>query len=328
MLHLFRKLAKLLGHKDSQSRPTLHFAAFGKHPGWMDHMEELGLETDLLIALRRMLYIDGINRNIDSGAWSQLPPEQVIEKFNHSFIWSVRDELIIGRLWSSSDGRGRKLYPMIACAHCRGVRIRSAMDIVMPRLERLQSQFISAETAAGVRVLVKSAAAEFQLQAIHLGTMKGAPPVPGSALTTLADREELGPSRQGLYRVLYQVEREMMVSGSNMSDTRSGSNALMRAQHLRVPRSEDVSKARPDLWIEFLQDYLGGRPPVLMLLPQDYPWIDLIVGDPSAAQVFCLRATPEKLPLTTEVPYTIDDSFRQKVEQALAQARKKAAAGV
>lgn len=324
---MFRTLAKILGKKAPRPTPTMHFAVFGKHPGWMDHMEELGLDTDLLIALRRMLYIDGINRNIDSGAWSQLPPEQVIETFNHSFIWSVRDEMIIGRLWSSSDGRGRKLYPMIACVHCAGVRIRSAMEMVLPRLERLRGQFISTETASGVRVLMKTAAAEFQLQAIHLSSMKGAPPIPGSALTTLADRAELGPDRQGLYRVLYQVEREMMVGGSNLSDTRSGTGVFSRVQHLRVPRPEDVSQARPDLWIEFLHDYLGGAPPVLMLLPQDQPWIDLIVGDPTAAQIFCLRATPEQLPLTTEVPYTIDETFRKKIEQSLAQAREKASGG-
>jgi len=35
-------------------------AAFGKHPGWDDHVEDLGLETESLNLAKTVLYIDGI----------------------------------------------------------------------------------------------------------------------------------------------------------------------------------------------------------------------------------------------------------------------------
>ena len=35
-------------------------AAFGKHPGWDDHVEDLGLETQSLNLAKTVLYVDGI----------------------------------------------------------------------------------------------------------------------------------------------------------------------------------------------------------------------------------------------------------------------------
>ena len=47
---MFRKLARIFGSGASRPEPSIKLAAFGKHPGWMDHMEELGLETSALAA--------------------------------------------------------------------------------------------------------------------------------------------------------------------------------------------------------------------------------------------------------------------------------------
>ena len=47
------------------SRVTL--AAFGKHPGWDDHMPGIGVDTELLAHLKQALYVRGIGKQIDSG---------------------------------------------------------------------------------------------------------------------------------------------------------------------------------------------------------------------------------------------------------------------
>jgi len=44
-------------------------AAFGKHPAWDDHIDDIGLDMDTLIAAKRILYVQGIGGNIDSGSW-------------------------------------------------------------------------------------------------------------------------------------------------------------------------------------------------------------------------------------------------------------------
>ena len=96
-------------------------AAFGKHPGWDDHVEALGLETESLNIAKTVLYVNGIGGQIDSGAWEKLDAAQPLPDFNHVFVWQRSGQILVGRLWSSSDGKGRKRYPMVICLHFVGV---------------------------------------------------------------------------------------------------------------------------------------------------------------------------------------------------------------
>src|SRR5947208_3276593 len=71
MAAFIKSLSRFLG-TSSKPEPALYLAAFGKHPGWNDHLDDLGLDTDALINAKRLLYIQGISQNIDSGAWDKL----------------------------------------------------------------------------------------------------------------------------------------------------------------------------------------------------------------------------------------------------------------
>ena len=42
---LFKNLTRIFSGK---TEPAANLAAFGKHPGWNDHLDDLGLDTDLL----------------------------------------------------------------------------------------------------------------------------------------------------------------------------------------------------------------------------------------------------------------------------------------
>ena len=62
------------------SAPGVYLGAFGKHPGWDDHVDDMGLETPLLLWAKRLLYTDGIAGNIDKGEWDRLPPADRLEQ--------------------------------------------------------------------------------------------------------------------------------------------------------------------------------------------------------------------------------------------------------
>jgi hypothetical protein len=311
---VFRKIARIFGSGGSRPEPSIKLAAFGKHPGWMDHMDELGLETDLLVALRRMLYSAGINQNIDGGVWSDQEPSHITPKFHHVFAWGVRDEVIVGRLWSSTDGRGRSLYPMIVCAHCSGMMVSQAFDLVLPHLERLEDQLVSTEAPDDVRAIIRRTGSELQMQAER---QEGGTSEPKAALGQLADREELGPDREGLLRVLYEIDRDILASRTGSGDTWSSGSDMGRGSHLRVPcRGEDSIEVSM-LWLEFLIDVIGGAAPVLVLLPLEYSWLDLIVGEASASQLSCLRATPERAPFTTTIPYSFDEGYLKRANRLI-----------
>ncbi|MCJ7729252.1 MAG: hypothetical protein MUO27_05180, partial [Sedimentisphaerales bacterium] len=113
-------------------------AAFGKHPGWDDHIDDIGLETDILVAVKRILYVQGIGGNIDSGNWEKLQEDQRLEGFRHLFVWRMDDYLVVGRMWSSRDGKGRTSYPMVVCVQCRQLPLEWVFENILPSLESIE----------------------------------------------------------------------------------------------------------------------------------------------------------------------------------------------
>src|SRR3954469_19188632 len=145
MAAFIKSLSRLLG-ASPKSAPALHLAAFGKHPGWNDHLDDLGLDTDALITAKRLLYVQGISQNIDSGAWDKLDessdadtPGTIgrLDLFRHDFLWHMPSIMLAGRLWSSSDGKGRDKYPMVLCAQVNDLPDRFASPIVLPFLAQV-----------------------------------------------------------------------------------------------------------------------------------------------------------------------------------------------
>jgi hypothetical protein len=61
--------------------------------------------------------------------------------------------------------------------------------------------------------------------------------------------------------------------------------------------------------------------PVLALLPAGQPWLDLVVGTPTVSQIYCVRASLQAMPLTTQIPYTLEPQFvaraNAKIDEAL-----------
>lgn len=43
-----------------QGKAQLFLAVFGKHPGWDDHIDDLGIETKRLAEVKRVMYFECI----------------------------------------------------------------------------------------------------------------------------------------------------------------------------------------------------------------------------------------------------------------------------
>lgn len=298
--------------------PSLHLAAFGKHPGWDDHVEDLGLDTDELATAKRLLYVQGIGGNTDSGAWEKLAPQDRLESFHHVFLWRLADSLLAGRIWPSRDGKGRSRYPMIICAQCRHLPLEWIAAEVFPALEQLETELRAAADAPQVRHGLDAARQQLS------GKAKAAPPTSAaaestSALAVLTDHPDLGPNHHGLFRLLYLLDNILLPS-------RPGPGADAGAIppiHLRVPALLMSADALL-LWQRFLFAHLPLATPILALHPLGQGWVDILVGPPQASHFFCLLATPQVVPLTTQIPYDLDDAFLHRAESILALAKPKA----
>ncbi|MDX2132093.1 MAG: SUMF1/EgtB/PvdO family nonheme iron enzyme [Planctomycetota bacterium] len=304
--------------KDGPTRgDQVHVAAFGKHPGWDDHIEEIGLDCAPLVNAKRVLYTEGMSGNIDAGAWERLADEQRLASFKHQFFWRLPEGLIVGRMWSSRDGKGRTKYPMIVCAFVEGAPTAWSIAQIPRRLAAVESKCVGTNAAELVRLAIGEArrALEDELAILRSGGGGPAPAGDDAALLKrLVEHPDLsggGPAQVGLTRVLYEIEREMGAYRSSTGTTRmsrtSADNA--GAQHLRVPRCLAEGGEAARAWLTLLHQEVSDYAPVLVLEPAGETFIDLVVGMPSPAQLFCVRAAPKGLALTTDVPYSIDAGF-------------------
>jgi hypothetical protein len=318
MESLIEKLKRKLGRaRASHEGRRVVVAAFGKHPGWDDHMEDIGLEPDMLVAAKRLLYLRGIGENIDSGRWSDLEARHSSIEFGHTFVWCRNEAIIAGRLWPSQDGRGRTRYPMIVCAYCRKVPLRMVYERVLRHLEDLETKCRRSTSAAEVRAFTSECQRALSAFSDTLDVSENEQAPPMDPVTRLAAYSELDPGEESLLRVLYQIDRDM-TAGSLPLVVKGTCQYSALA---RVPVSADHVPEAPLLWAQLLLDKYGPECGVLVLIPRGKTWLDLIVGEPTPAQLYCLRAPMEDLLPATAVPYTISPEFAENVRGRLAAAR-------
>jgi len=305
------------GAGKDQDAGGVFVAAFGKHPAWEDHLDDLGLETSFLVDIKRILYVEGVGGAIASGAWERAEPSQRIEKFAHLFVWAAAADIVIGRMWSSQDAKGRALYPMVVCTHCSGLPLAWAFENVPLLLEELEHRCVATRSASEVIAAVDEARQLLRQRAALC--VAGGPEPEGAATVfqTLAACPEMGPDHRGLLRVLYQAEQSM--EGFFPSAPRaSESGTLPEPQQIRVPQCNESPAAGALLWLRFMRCLVDRGAPVLLVVPLREPWLDVLVGAPRPSQLECIRATAKALPLTTEIPFQLDEDFVKRSESRIA----------
>lgn len=286
--------------------PAVHLAAFGKHPGWNDHIDDFGIETESLAQAKQLIYLQGLARQIDSAAWDELPEEKRLPGFNHLVLWTRESSFIAGSLWSSVDGKGRSKYPMVVLVEGIGVPVSWALSTVFPALEALKKECQAAAGADGVLAALTTCRSRLRRLVETAGP--GGSANSGPALPA--------PPALALRRVLYEVSNHMRGYAPGSVDLRA--DAPLPGRHLRVASSA-ADAAALAAWSRFLASQLENGIPLLALAARDGGVIDLIAGQPAAADFFCLRASARQLPPTTEIPYTLEPGFLVMADEVLAQ---------
>jgi formylglycine-generating enzyme required for sulfatase activity len=294
----------------------IFLAAFGKHPGWDDHVEDLGLESESLVYVKTRLYVQGIGGQIDSGAWEKLDEAQRLPAFKHVLLWQRGNQVIIGRMWASSDGKGRTRYPLIVCAHCAGMPLEWALEQVLPRLEKIEQACASTNAATEVRALLERHRGELRAAANAPGT-SAALPITSAVLGEFINHSSLGPEKEGWFRILHQMKSQMALFAPGRFSLKADLEGL-RSQQVRVPACGPSAAYTLLLWSKFFQTQVDSGVPLLYTLPLEGSWVDVTAGELTPAEAFALRASPKAIPLASEVPYNLEPAFRDKARSQLA----------
>jgi hypothetical protein len=316
MSQFFKKfLSEDAARLNADNGRFLALGAFGKHPGWDDHIEDLGLETESLTLAKTVLYVRGVGGQIDTGAWEKLKPEERLEGFDHLFLWQRSGQFLLGRLWSSSDGKGRTRYPMVVCAHCLGVSVAWALAQLLPKLNELEKACTATTQAAEVRLILDRARTDLRSRLPGAGPPHPFAPASPEALQRFVADAALGSAQQGWFRLLYHLDNQM---ASYAAGKFKGDLSGLRSQQMRVPLASPTLEQGFLLWTRFLGSRLDRDVPVFLAATPTNTWLDVVVGEPSSHDFFGLRATPAALPLITEVPYEISEQFQAQSRAALA----------
>jgi hypothetical protein len=290
--------------------PQIFLGAFGKHPGWDDHMDDLGLETESLVEAKQRLYVEGIGAQI--GAWEKMDRFTQID-FNHLFLWRRGPQVILGRLWASTDGKKRGRYPMVVCVHCAGAPLPLILDPVLDAFEELRDRVMATSSAEEVR----NTAGEFR-QAIRewLATADAETALPATEGAEFLQDIDLATEQAGLVKTLYLVRESAFGAG------RYAERSVAAPAHFRMLASTASAVRSIYFWDRVLETQLDPAVPLLLLVPCEQYWMDAIVGLPAPADLFCLRASPRAVGLSCEgapePPVAYSDSARAMLQQVAA----------
>jgi hypothetical protein len=344
-----KSLARFLSA--GKSEPAAHLAAFGKHPGWNDHTDDLGLDTDALVTAKRLLYVQGISQNIDSGAWERLESDAPggggaagggrLDRFRHDFFWHMPANpavLLAGRLWSSVDGKGRDKYPMVLAAQFDELPA-SVARATLPFLAQVHERCAAATTADEVRAIVAS---ERDTLRARIKDPVAPAPLTVGELLAVARHPDLqaaphapaaggggggspAANGHGFHRIVYSFVS--VLSAYRIGAPRTGGSGR-RPEQLRLPACGLSPQDALFFWYRFAFAFIDMATPLLLLAPDGLlptgenptPWVDMIAGEPAPQNLFCIKAGLKHVPLTSDIPYTLEPAFLRAVDNYLATA--------
>lgn len=308
------------GKPHEPAQKEIFVTAFGKHPGWNDHIDTIVPQTDFQAAFKRTLYVEGIQSNIESGAWDKIQQQgnQLVD-FGHIFLGYSPPCYLVGKLWSSRDGKGRSLYPMVVCLQSLHISLQWTLRQGLGQLDLIEGTCNQTTSAARVQEAIKEAEVNLRAQ------VESAPIPPdihrpiSEVYNRLASLAELGPGSEGLYRILYFLDKEVarfLKTGQAVKLGKSPDSPI-QPKLLRIPVESLTVAEALELWTELLRAYLQVDMPLTMFFSAENSWMDIIVGEPTALQIFCLRAHLNAIPLTSSIPYTLDTGFSGKIQERL-----------
>ena len=282
----------------------VYLAAFGKHPGWEDHLPGIGLETELLARIKQTFYVSGIGGQVDAGAWEKLDAAKRLDGFDHSFLFSFGRQILLGTLWSSTDRLGRAKYPMVLTAQFSGFFPAEAWRLGWPVLEQLRERCRGFKTADEVKQACGSALADLRGAVRLADTASGETQTPREMRARFLASPALGLNQVGFLRIFHELGAGETVSAPGkklFSET-----ATLPGKFSRLPDPLlGADRTALVVWGEFLPCALPDSTPLWLLHRAGQPWVDAIAGEPAGQEFFCLQASPQLLPLATDVPYDL-----------------------
>ncbi len=276
---------------------TGHLAVFGKHPTAADHLEDIGLVTESLVAFKKGFYVEGIGECLTKQAWVKDLGVTESIPYDHCLLSVGQGGWLAVRFLHSSDAPGRKQFPLVLALHGRDFSALNRIADIGQMLESHIGYIAAAKEPTALHQLQVQAQEQIQ-ELMKAGSESQSPGV--AAKESWIQSLGLGAEYQGLWRVCHAL-----------SPKGAGAGRARVPVHLGGPWQSGT------LWLSFARHLLGSQSAVLTLLwRQRQGFADLFLSAPSARVLATLFATEACQPLTASVPFNISPELKTESETA------------
>ncbi len=307
---------KALFAETPTSPSDLSIFAFGKHPGWDDHIEGLGIVNDTLALCQSILYVKGIRGAIDSGIWEKTEPVKVIPDFEHLVLWQGRRSFLAARMWPSKDGKGRAKYPMLVGIHGGGVSLLQAFPMVAPVLEVLERECRAAKTSGEVIEVLELGRAQLRER---IGTLAGSevvPPLSGEDFQELFNNPSFSEPTTAWERLIYTCRNEFQDYTLGQFSTRRAEQSG-QGRHIRLPLLNPSPVTGILNWLRFFRAEIDPMVPIFLSAHLSRNWCDVLIGEPDEQDFSFFKLNLEGIPMASDVPYNLPDNLKTEVKLLL-----------
>ncbi|ARN56923.1 hypothetical protein [Sedimentisphaera salicampi] len=296
--------------KKAENDKNVRVALFGKHPVFDDHMEIIGERSELVTRFRDLVYSEGIGKVIDKGLWSEIDNASLIP-FSHYYVWKLGRDVLFGKLWASSDGKGRRDYPMLICVQSSYELFSEESEFNMDLFDEVQDEIQAAGAFAELEDIVKATEEKF---CSIFNDIEKSPKNKDVKFEGLKDvLFDEGVVSEKLKRVCYQLLKDHVhlsnfqnekISDKDVWEVRVPDNLMFEA----FEGFENYSVKRGlVIWLSFIEKFFSSALDKFIFMPSEKNYFDLIVGKPEARNLYCLKAGLAQMPLTTEIPYKTEE---------------------
>lgn len=294
------------------------FHVIGKHPAWDDHMPDIGVDRPEVLDFKQRFYVEALAGNINSGAWKHLPEPELLPAFNHRFVYWHADAVLHGAIWASSDGKGRRLFPLIAMVFARGLDPQATSKASAVILDAFHLAVERTPAADGLKTAVNEANAALAAAASQMPSMEQLIPfLTGIHVADLLRQTQDSHQRA---RLIYALQRSLQYTKANISNRSCDFSELVRLPSGDLSSSAEYADTLV-AWPGLCLSNIGRSVPLLTVVYHGAPesqFTDLIIGAIKPASIFPLRASREKIPLCTEIPFQLDAAFVRACDAYLA----------
>jgi hypothetical protein len=295
--------------------PNLDLGVFGKHPGWDDHMDDFGIDTEELLSVKQLLYVQGVGGAIDSGLWENPTQGDCSLEFGHWFYWRSGSTSVLGRIWSSRDRKGRARYPLVLCVQFNRPLSPILAALLSPKLRALEEAFKGCEDPHEVVKLAEACRSTLKTEFVAHCSRDAADAESAASAPPACSVQEW-------MRLIFAMDSQLSRFGKKVSKDLSGLTARLvnnpgECEALRLPTQPLGALEAILYWNRFLDHWVAAEAACLTLLPDGAAWADILVGRPSPKTLFCLKAPPSILPLTSDIPFEFPDDFEARAKEKL-----------